>query len=151
MTTTIELLTPARAAFLWVQMQPLLEQACRATEVGAVDITTGDIYRLLQTDQAVAFAGFTNRKVTTVLVIQFNVTNGNKGADVIAMAGKNLLKFKALFWQPILDWLRANGVRYVDAYTTPQLARIYQTRFGFDRSCVMVRMTLEERANEQGA
>jgi hypothetical protein len=147
---TIELLTPARAAFLWVQMQPLLEQSCQSNEVGITDITTGDIYRLLQSDQAVAFVGFTAKKVTTVLVIQFNLTNGNKGADVIAMAGKNLLKFKALFWAPILDWLRANGVKYVDAYATPQLARIYQTRFGFDRSCVMVRMTLEEKANEQG-
>lgn len=148
---SIELLTPARAAFLWVQMQPLLEQSCKSNEVGITDITPGDIYRLLQSEQAVAFVGFTAGRVATVLIIQFNMTNGNKGADVIAMAGRNLLKFKALFWAPILDWLRANGVRYVDAYATPQLAKMYQTKFGFDRSCVMVRMTLGEKADEQRA
>ena len=149
MSLTIELLTPARAAFLWSQMAPLFEQSCKSNPVGMVDIAAGDIFRLSQTDQAVIFAMFENGRVATVLAIQFNMTNGHKGADVIAMAGRNLLKFKALFWKPILEWLRANGVRYVDAYATPELAKMYTKKFGFDRSCVMVRMALGEEADEQ--
>jgi hypothetical protein len=148
---TIELLTPARAAFLWPQMAALFDQSCKSNPVGVVDITSGDIYRLAQSEQAVIFACFDSGRVATVLALQFNMTNGRKGADVIAMAGRNMLKFKALFWQPILDWLQANGVQYVDAYATPELAKVYTTRFGFDRSCVMVRMTLGESADEQGA
>ena len=151
MSTSIELLTPARAAFLWSQMAPLFEQSCKSNPVSVVDITPGDIYRLVQTDQAVIFAASEHGRVTTVLALQFSMTNGRKGADLIAMGGRRLLKFKGLYWKPIREWLRANGVQYVDAYATPELAKVYQTKFGFDRSCVMVRMALGESADEQRA
>jgi hypothetical protein len=144
------MLTPLRVVALWPRIEPLFTEACAGNEVGVLDITPSDIFKLAQSDQAVIFVGFDKGRPTTVLAIQFNTTNGHKGADIIAMAGRNLLKFKALFWQPILDWLRANGVEFVDAYAPPALARVYMSRFGFTRSCVMVRMPLVEVKNEQG-
>jgi hypothetical protein len=58
------------------------------------------------------------------------------------MGGKNLMKFKALFWPSILQWLRANGVQFVDAYANERIAQIYKSKFGFSKSCAHVRMSL---------
>lgn len=151
MTSTIEMLTPERVATLWPRLEKLFEASCKSNEIGILDITPDDIFKLSQSDQAVIFVGFDAGRPSTVLAIQFTMTNGHKGADIIALAGRNLLKFKSLFWKPILDWLRANDVEFIDAYATPDLANMYKTKFGFDRSCVMVRMALTETANEQRA
>lgn len=141
-TLTIELLTPERVVELWSEMEPLFAKACAGNPVGQSDITPEDIFDGTQTDRVVIFAAFEDGQVATVLALQFHMTSGKKGVDMIAMAGRNLLKFKSAFWKPILDWLRANDVKFVDAYATPQLARIYETRFGFNLSCTFVRMTL---------
>lgn len=142
MALTIELLTPERVVELWPAMEPLFAESCAGNPVGVTDITPQDIYLLTQLDQAAIFAASDNGKVTTVLAIQFTSTNGRKGVDIIAMAGRNLLKFKSLFWQPILDWFRANDVEFVSAYGTPELAKVYMKKFGFDLSCTYVRMVL---------
>jgi len=142
-TLSIEMLTPPRVEILWPKVEPLLKLSCESNEVGAFDIAPYDIYRLAKSEQAVVFAAFENKTLVAVLAFQFHMTNGKKGADVIAMAGKNLLTLKAAFWQPILDWLKANGVEFVDAYARPDLAHVYAKKFGFNKSCTMVRMTFE--------
>jgi hypothetical protein len=43
-----------------------------------------------------------------------------------------------------LDWLKANQIRFLDAYVDERRAKMYQSRFGFDRSCALVRMNLME-------
>lgn len=139
---TIELLTPERVVELWPQMEPLLEKSCASNPVGQSDITPADIYEGTQLDRVVVFAAFEDGEVAGVLALQFHITSGKKGVDLIAMAGRNLLKFKSAFWKPILEWLRANDVKFVDAYATPALARVYESKFGFNLSCTFVRMTL---------
>jgi hypothetical protein len=52
------------------------------------------------------------------------------------------MRFKAAYWRTILEWLRANGVQFLDAYAPERLAKIYMSRFGFNKSCSYVRMTL---------
>ena len=142
MAFTIELLTPGRVAELWFEMEPLFAESCASNPVGVTDITPTDIYNLTQLDQAAIFAASDNGKVTTVLAIQFTSTNGRKGVEIIALAGRNLMKFKSMFWKPILDWFRANDVKFVSAYGTPELAKVYTRKFGFDLSCTYVRMVL---------
>lgn len=151
MTMNIELLTPERVVALWPKIEPLFAQSCKSNEVGILDITPEDIFRLSQTDKAVIFLMTEGGRPGIVLALQFTTTNGHKGADMIAMAGHSLLKFKTMFWKPILDWLRANQVEFVDAYGTPELTNMYKAKFGFDRSCVMVRLALTEASNEQGS
>lgn len=138
---SIELLAPERVVDLWFKLEPLFTKACAANEV-AVDICADDIYKLSQEGKVVIFACFDLGRLYTVCAIQFHTTNGKKGADVVAMAGKNLMSFKAAFWEPILQWLRANDVQFLDAYAQPRLANLYMSKFGFDKSCMLVRMTL---------
>lgn len=142
MALRIEMLTPARVEELWTDLEPLFDVSCKSNPVGETDITSQIIYDLTQSDQAVIFAAFNEHKVTTVMAIQFTDTYGRKGVDIIALAGRNLLRFKAAFWQPILDWFKANNVEFVSAYGTPELARMYMKKFGFNLSCTYVRMVL---------
>lgn len=142
MNLSIELLTPPRALELWSKMEPLFKQACEANQAAGLTQTPENILHLTQTDQAVIFAGFDNGRVFTVLALQFVSTSGRKGAEIVAMAGRNLIQFKNAFWKPILDWLKANNVEFLDAYAPQELANIYLSRFGFDKSCTFVRMTL---------
>ena len=76
------------------------------------------------------------------LALQFTDTNGHKGAEIMAMGGRHLMRFKEAYWGLILDWLKANGCEFLDAYANERLAKIYSNKFGFDKSCTLVRMTL---------
>jgi len=138
----IEMLTPARVTELWPVLEPLLTAACEGNEIAKDELEAGDVYVLTQTDMAVVFVGFEGADPACIMALQFNMTNGRKGADVIALAGRNLMKFKAAYWDTILDWLRANGVQFLDAYAPDRLARIYRSKFGFNKSCSYVRMSL---------
>lgn len=138
----IELLTAERVHELWDHLEPMLQASCESNEIGSMDITATDIYLLAQTDMCVIFAGTEENIPKCVVAIQFHTVNGKKGADLIAMAGQRLMKFRDAYWQLIIDWLRANECKFLDAYATERLAKHYKTKFGFDKSCAYVRMTL---------
>lgn len=142
MTMTIEMLTADRATELWPAIEPLFVAACNGNEIAKDELTASDIYVLVQTGMAAVFVGFEKQKPACVVALQFNYTNGIRCADLIAMAGKRLLKFKSLYWKSILDWLRANEVRFLDAYTPMNRIGVYKSKFGFDKSCAYIRMTL---------
>jgi hypothetical protein len=139
---TIEMLTHEQVTAEWDVLRPLLAASCESNEVGITDITPDDIHLLAVTGMCVLFVGREAGTPKVVVGIQFHRTNGRKGADVIAMAGEQLLKFKAAYWALILDWLKANGCEFLDAYANERLAKVYMKRFGFNKSCCMVRMTL---------
>lgn len=139
---TIEMLTPERVTELWPKLEPLMTQACEGNEIAKDEMSAGDIYVLAITQMCAFFAGFEDGELACVVVLQFNDTNGRKCADVIALAGRKLMLFKALYWNAILDWLRANDVIFLDAYVPNERAKVYLNKFGFNKSCSYVRMTL---------
>jgi len=139
---SIEMLTPERVTELWPFLEPHFDAACKGNEIAKDEISAGDIYVLAQTELAAVFVGFDDGEPACVMAIQFNNTNGKRGADVIALAGKSLMRFKAAYWDIILNWLQVNGVKFLDAYAPERLAKIYLNRFGFNKSCSYVRMTL---------
>jgi len=141
-TMSIEQLTPERIDELWVYLEPLLTKSCESNEVGSQDLDAGYIYCLANTDMCVIFAGFEDDIPKCIVALQFHTANGRTGADVIAMAGQKLSKFRDAYWDSILDWLRVNGCQFLDAYATERLAKHYLTRFGFTKSCAYVRMVL---------
>lgn len=138
----IEMLTPEQVDDLWPKLEPIFAASCKSNEVGILDITPDDIHVLAVTGEVAVFVGIEDDEPNVVLAIQFNDSNGHKGADVIAMGGKQLLKFKTAYWALILDWLKANGCEFLDAYANERLAKIYMSKFGFNKSCSYVRMTL---------
>jgi len=139
---SIEMLTPERVTELWPVLEPYFDAACEGNEIAKDELDAKDIYVLAVTGLVAVFVGFESGEPACVMGIQFNTTNGRKGADVMALAGRGLMRFKAAYWQVILDWLRANDVEFLDAYAPERLAKIYLNRFGFDKSCAYVRMSL---------
>jgi hypothetical protein len=139
---SVEMLTPERVTELWPVLEPYFDAACEGNEIAKDELDAKDIYVLAVTGLVAVFVGFESGEPACVMGIQFNTTNGRKGADVMALAGRGLMRFKAAYWQVILDWLRANDVEFLDAYAPERLAKIYLNRFGFDKSCAYVRMSL---------
>jgi hypothetical protein len=140
--STIEMLTPERVTELWPQLEPFFIQSCNSNEIARDELTPESIHELAATGMCAVFAAFEKGMPACAMAIQFNMTNGLKGADVIALGGRSLLKFKSQYWAPILDWLRANEIKFLDAYATERLAKVYLGKFGFNKSCAYVRMNL---------
>lgn len=138
----LELLTPERVLRLWPELRPLLVKSCESNSVSQTDITAEDIYMLALIGICAIFCATRDGAVACVIAVQFTETNGHKGADIIALAGKDLMKVKALYWDHVLDWMRANKIEFVDLYANERLASLYEKSFGFDRSCVMLRKVL---------
>lgn len=145
---SIEMLTPERVTELWPVLEPYFDAACKGNEIAKDELDVKDIYVLAVTGLVAVFVGFEDGEPACVMGIQFNTTNGHKCADVIALAGRGLMRFKAAYWRIILEWLKANGVEFLDAYAPERLAKIYMNRFGFNKSCMYVRMVLQGENHE---
>lgn len=138
----IEMLSEEQVDKLWPQMEPLFKQACESNDFSNEYLTTDMIYDWAVDGTIVIFAFYEAGRVATVLAIQFMDDRGTRYAELIAMAGRNLMVFKSLFWEYILDWLRANNIKHVDAYANDRIAEVYKAKFGFGKSCQFVRKIL---------
>lgn len=140
---SIELLTQERTIELWPKIAPLAEKSALGNVMTASDMDSQYVFNAVCADEAVIFAGFEDGELATILGIQFSDANGHKCADIIAMAGRRMTKFKQQFWGPIIDWLKANEVEFLDSYVPTERATLYMNKFGFDKSCAHIRMSLE--------
>lgn len=138
----IEMLTPERVTELWPVLEPHFDAACKGNEIARDELDAKDIYVLAITGLVAVFVYYEDGEPACVLGIQFSTANGHKCADVMALAGHGLMRFKAAYWRVILEWLKANGVEFLNAYTSERLAKLFTKRFGFNKSCTYVRMTL---------
>jgi hypothetical protein len=141
---SIEMLTPERVVELWPYLEPLFDAACKGNEIAREEMEAKDILDLGKTGLAAIFVCYYDNYPSCALAIQFYEVNGHKGADLIALAGKGkkLVHFKNAYWQSIIEWLKANNVEFLDAYTPQSRALVYQKKFGFNKSCAYVRMSL---------
>lgn len=139
----VELLELEQVVSMWPQIAPLIDSVPAPGGIGgafAADseyIRTTAVYGVSR-----VFAFFDGDSLAMVLVAEINTTAGEKVATLLAVAGRQLSRFKALFWADILDWFRSVGVRRVEAFAEPRLAKIYLQKFGFTDTCSYVRMAL---------
>lgn len=139
---TIELLEPDKVDTVWKHIRPIVAAACRSNDAAQMDISPDTVYSLATTGMCVVFVGREKKKVRFVLVLQFTDMYGTRGAEIVAMGGAGMMKFKNAYWDVIVEWLKANGCKYIDACASERLANVYTKRFGFDRSRVCVRKIL---------
>jgi hypothetical protein len=139
---TVEMLTQERALEMWPRLVPWLEKSIKGNSMTAEDMDVQYIFNAVASDEAVIFVGFEGAVVALVLVIQFQHLNKKLAASIIAMAGRKLRSFASQFWPPVVEWLRANKVDFLDTYVPINRAMLYISKFGFDQSCAKVRMTL---------
>lgn len=141
---SIEMLTPERVEELAPYLVPMFQKACESHEVVRDEMQGEDVVNLGKTGMAAIFVCYYEGQPSCALAFQFYETNGHKGVDLIALAGKGkkLVQFRNAYWKSIVEWLKANKVEFLDAYTPQSKALVYQKKFGFDKSCAYVRMTL---------
>lgn len=120
----------------------MFDAACDSHEIVREEMQGQDVLDAGRLGMAAIFGGFLDDELVCTIAIQFNYTNGRKGADLIAMAGKHLMQFKKSYWHIVLEWLKANDVQFLDAYTPTNKAKVYMKKFGFNKSCAYVRMEL---------
>ena len=142
MVRRLDLLNLDQFLQLWPKLYPLFKASCESNEIAQVDITPNDIYCLVVTGQCGIFCFTEDGEPELVFAIQFSETNGHKGAEFIALAGRKLMLVRDLYWQHILDWLRANGVQFVDACSNERMSKVYKRLLGFERSCILNRKLL---------
>lgn len=136
---SIELLTKEQVLDNWGAICPLLEQSVLGNVISATDMDPGYVLNGVLNEEAVIFACRHSGNIEFVIAFEFSITNGNKCADLIAMSGKYMTKFKHLYWQAILEWLKESGVRFLDTMVPEDRAKVYLTKFGFDHACMILR------------
>lgn len=141
---SIEFLTPQRVEELWVYLDPMLQKSCEGNEISKGETTAKEIHDLAVTGMCCLFVYFEDNVPTLVLAIEFFMEGNKKGASILALGGKNLMNFRRFYWQSILDWLKANKVQYLDAHVASEYTKVYLKKFGFEKSCALVRMPLKE-------
>lgn len=146
----MEILSVPQILESWHKIKPMLDSSCQSNPIIADEIDAEQILELVRSGLAMVL-GFYDEDddLALVLVFRFYEVNGRKIADILAMAGRSLMKFKAAYRDMILDWLRANGVEFLDTCASERLANIYMKKFGFSKSCMYVRMNLQGARYEQ--
>lgn len=127
---------------MWGELRPILEASCKVNEVCETEIEVDDILVLAAIDQCTVVAVIEDEKPVFVLALQFTLSAGKRGANVLAMGGTHMLRIKSLYWDHFLAWLRANKVEFLDAYVPNERRQLYQRRLGFDKSCSFIRKLL---------
>jgi hypothetical protein len=139
---TVEMLTQERALEMWPRLVPWLQKSIHGNTMTSDDLDVQYIFNAVAADEAVVFVGFEGTLVALVLVIQFHHMDKKLAASILAMAGRKLRAFASSFWPSVIDWLRANKVDFLDTYVPSDRAMLYMNKFGFNKSCAKVRMTL---------
>lgn len=138
---SMEMLTPEQVTELWPKLEPYFAAACDSNEVAREELDTKDIYTLATTGMVAVLVGFEDGEPVFVMAIQFVLMNESKGANILAMAGR-VMQFKAAYWPIIIEWLKANEVEFIEAHASERLAKIYLRRFGFNKSCMYVKLSI---------
>ncbi len=142
---SVEFLSILRIGELKPWLLEMFAESCAGNAISKVDLTPEDIMASVLLEDTAVFVYSEDDQPTCVLVIERYSENNIPCASILALAGKNLVSFKRNYWNIILEWLREQGVVYLDAYVDYNRANMYQAKFGFNRACAFVRMDLKER------
>lgn len=142
MVKSLEFLMPDKALAMWPVLEPIFRSVEDSNEIAQDEFTTEELLEEIKSGQCGVFVYYEDSVPKLTFAVQFSVSGKQKHAAIVALAGEGLMRCKVAYWKYILDWLRANGVKRLDAYGSGRLANIYREKFGFDKSCEYVRMTL---------
>lgn len=138
----VQMLAPEQVTDMWPDLMPMFDASVKANPMAETEYVADDVHMLVLGGMASIVAVLKAGKPAFALAFQFCDTNGIKGVNIIGMGGTNLLKYKAAYWDAFLDWLRANGVQFIDAYVPTERLALYEKRMGFNKSCAFVRKLL---------
>ena len=140
MTFKVELLTGDSLVALWPQIEPIFARCCETAAKGELD--AGDILRLALENRAYVFVETDEGKVTVAIAMELIPYPKFMAANIFALGGHGLMEAKSRWWKAITEWMKANGVKTVDAWVSASMKRILERRFGFEQVYHHMRMPL---------
>jgi hypothetical protein len=142
MVKSLDFLMPDKALLMWPLLEPIFRQVEGSNEIARDEFTTAGLLEEIKAGECGVFVYYEDNVPKLAFAIQFSMNDRQKHAAIVALAGEGLMRCKTAYWDYILNWLRANGVKRLEAYGNGRIAKIYRERFGFNKSCEYVRMTL---------
>lgn len=111
----------------------LLDRACVSLDNYGATLEAQTIFDALTKQQAFVIGGFSDNKLEIILVFQMQQTESAMFANIIAVAGKNMMTYKRLFLGVIHDWFKEFGAQAIQLMATDRLAKVYR-RMGYHKA-----------------
>lgn len=104
----------------------LVDLACKSLRDYGSIISAQTIYDSLIKQEMFVIGFFTDDKLQFILVFQLQKTNEKVMANIVAVAGKNMMLYNRLFGKIIDEWFREFGAQVKQVFANDRLAKIYQ-------------------------
>lgn len=138
-----KLLSPQEVTAHWSVLRPMIASFCDSNEVIEGMLTPESIFVDVHLQNNFVVAMYDNEGLYFIIVLEFcGQQPDNLAANILGAAGRDLLKIRQHHWQNVLDWCKSLGAKTVETSANERLARIYQKKFGFNKSCVALRLDL---------
>jgi hypothetical protein len=135
MTQSLELLYPQQAVAAWEKLEPLFAKEGN-------DCSADEVLALLRDGMCGVFAYYEDAQLKLALALQFSQVGTDKHAEIFALGGEGLMRFRKAYWPHVVSWLKANRVKQVDVHGSERMLRIYRAKFGFKTRREYASMTL---------
>jgi len=129
---TLEYLTPERVDALWPQLSPLVDAFVERAAAG--DYTTDYVYRNLKWQRAFGFVEYLDGVPTFFVVFDVHRHAAYTSADVAVIVGKDLKGVQTRVWPVVVQWMKDNGISYVEGLVNDAMYRICKRLFGFRKT-----------------
>ena len=140
-----KLLSPQEVTAHWSVLRPMIASFCSSNEVAEGMLTPESIFVDVHLQNNFVVAMYDNEGLYFIIVLEFcGQQPDNLTANILGAAGRNLLKIRQHHWQNVLNWCKSLGAKTVETSANERLARIYQKKFRFNKSCVTLRLDLGE-------
>lgn len=124
MTQSLELLYPQQAVAAWQTIKPLLDREGN-------DCPADEVFDLLQAGLCGVFVYYEDAHAKLALALKFSHVGKTKHAEIFALGGEGLMRFRKAYWPHVVSWLRANKVKQLEVHGSDRMLRIYREKFGF--------------------
>ena len=124
MAQSLKLLYPQQAVAAWEKLEPLFAKEGN-------DCSTDEVLTLLRDGTCGVFAYYEGAQLKLALALQFLQVGTEKHAEIFALGGEGLMRFRKAYWPYVVSWLKANKVKQLEVHGSERMLRIYRAKFGF--------------------
>ena len=124
MTQALKLLYPQQAVAAWQTLKPLLDKEGN-------DCHVDEVFELLQAGLCGVFVYYEDAQAKLALTLKFSQSGKDKHAEIFALGGEGLMRFRKAYWPYVVSWLKANKVKQLEVHGSDRMLRIYRAKFGF--------------------
>lgn len=135
MIQSIELLMPKQAENMWPQLEKLFSLANNKK-------LTEEIFSKIKQGFCAVFVYYQDKQPKLVIAIQFKQVRSTKIVEILSTVGTSVKEFKDAYWKYIVNWLKANGTKFIEIPDTEYFRNIYGDRPKISRVSSYLRISI---------